>query len=496
VGTVSGVADVSGFVTRAVVVPLDPSPAQERLLRSYCGAARFAYNWALNEVVSNMNVRAVEVEQFGTAATSSVSWSKFSLRKQFNASKAEVAPWSGEVAKYCFDTGVSQAAQALENWSKSKNGTRAGKRVGFPKFKSRDRAKLSVTFVELNHQLSWLRDDRHGIRLPLPASMGRNLTLGWVHTSSSTRRLYSKVAAGGARIQSVTVSYTGGRWQAAFCVRYKTLTRPHKTRRKHAARTAGIDLGVTHLATLSEPIDGVTDEHGHVANPRVLQHQLARLEKVDRQIARCQKGSKNRRRHVKRRARLHGSIASTRKMCHHMLANELAGRFDTIAIEDLNVAGMIHNRSLARALSDAGLGQFVQILRNECVDRGTRLVQVSRWFPSSKTCSNCGAVKAKLFLDARVFDCINCGVVLDRDVNAAHNIAVEADRLTRQQEEGNDVAGLRPETQNGDQSTRQTKPATAGKAVCNDGATMPATTATCGTSGESDMDVTLATMSS
>src|SRR4029079_16931944 len=126
--------DEAAHVTRAVVFALDPSPAQDRMLRSYRGAARFAHNWTIAEVTGNLATRTVEREAAVDDAnmTSAVSWSKYSLRKQFNGSKATVAPWSGEVAKHCFDTGVTQAARALANWSDSKSGVRAGRRVGFP----------------------------------------------------------------------------------------------------------------------------------------------------------------------------------------------------------------------------------------------------------------------------------------------------------------------------------------------------------------------------
>ena len=476
-------ADDAGYVTRAVVFHVDPSPAQERLLRSYCGAARWSYNWVIGEVTANMATRATERET-GVAVeslTPSMSWSQFSLRKQLNAVKAESAPWSGEVAKHCFDTGVIQAAAALENWRTSKSGVRAGKRVGFPSFKSRHKAKLSVSFVELNHQLSWLNGSRHGVRLMLPRTLVQSKDphtrrcaqqLVWLHTVESTRRLYRLVEDGKATIQKVTVSYTGGRWQVSFQVRYQLAERPVKRPRATLGGAVGVDVGLTHLATLSRPIPGVSDEHGHVMNPRPLAAQLDKLKKLDRRLARCQNHSNNRAKLKQQRARLHGRIASTRKTAHHMLANELAARFNIVGLEDLNVTGMTHNRPLARALADAGFAQLRTIITTECSDRHTDLVTVGRFYPSSKTCSNCGTVKAKLSLSTRTFDCDMCGVILDRDVNAAHNIEREATRLHAQQQQQQQqqqqeihVAGLRPETRNADPKPHKTKRATARQAV-------------------------------
>jgi putative transposase len=475
---------VGEHVTRAVVFTLDVTPAQERMLRSYCGAARFAYNWALEQVTVNMGTRAVEREAgvADDALTPALSWSSYRLRTQFNGVKPSTAPWAGEVAKHCFDTGINQAADALANWSASRKGTRAGARVGFPRYKSRKTAKLSVSFVELNHQLSWFHDSRHGVRLMLPQALLRSKDrhvrahmqhLVWLHTVESTRRLYRLVEQERASIQKVTISYTGGRWQSSFLVRYQLDARPLKRGHARIGDAVGVDLGLAHLATLSKPVPGLTDDDGHVPNPRPLAAQLKKLQDLDRRLARCQTGSTNRAKLIRCRARLHGRITKTREMAHHRLANELAARFDLVGIEDLNVKGMTHNRPLARALADAGLGQLASIITTECTDRGTSLVAVGRWFPSSKTCSSCGAVTAKLSLSQRTFDCTLCGVSVDRDVNAAHNIERESTRLLAQQRASAqlDVAGLRPETRNADRRTQKTSTATAAGAVFVDGRT-------------------------
>jgi putative transposase len=195
------------------------------------------------------------------------------------------------------------------------------------------------------------------------------------------------------------------------------------------------------------------------------------LKDLDRRIARCSAGSTNRTKLIRRRARLHGRITKTRANAHHQLANELAARFDLVGIEDLNIKGMTHNRPLARTLADAGLGQLVEIITTECADRDTPVIKVGRFYPSSKTCSSCGTVTAKLSLSQRTFDCTHCGTHIDRDVNAAANIEREAVRLHAQQETDlvSGVAGLRPETRNADRSTRKTSPTKVGEAVCVDG---------------------------
>ena len=448
-------------MTKAVRFTLDPSPSQQRMLRSYCGAARFSFNWALGVVKDNLAVRATE-RVAGVAEeslTPAVSWSSFSLRKQFNACKHEVAPWWQEVAKHCFDTGISQAADGLKNWSDAKNGRRRGP-VGFPSFRSKKRPMQSVSFVELNHQLSWLHESRHGVRLMLPQALiqskdphvrAKAQLLVWVHTVESTRRLYRLVEAGKATIQKVTYSHRGGRWQVSFQLRYQVAHAPVPVPRCRLGDVVGVDLGIKHLATLSQPVVGVTDEHGHVANPRVLGGQSRRLGSLDRKIARCLPGSKNRARLVARRARLHGQITTTRQLHLHALANTLAGGFDLVGIEDLNVRGMSNRkRRLGRHLADVSLAELRRILCYKTADRGHRLVAVDRFYPSSKTCSGCNQVKAKLALHTRVFDCDHCGLTLDRDVNAAINLARHATTLAGTPAPHGDVAGLRPETRNAD----------------------------------------------
>jgi putative transposase len=459
---------VSEYLTRAVVFNLDLSSAQERLLTSYAGSRRRAYNWVLDEVRANLMTRASE-RAAGVAEadhTPSLSWSAYSLNKAFNAAKVEVAPWWREVSMHAFRSGIADAAAALKNFSDSKKGIRTGRRVSFPTIKTRNRSVPSVSFVEINHQLSWLHPDRHHLRLMLPRSSPdadvrrRTQNLTWIHTTESTRRLFTLVEAGRARIQKVTISKRGGRWQVAFCVRYPVglPARRQVARAKRHRGIVGLDAGLAHLATLDRVIPGLTDQEGHVANPRILGGQLSKLAKLDRALARTEKHSKNRTKLRRRRARMHGRIAKTRALCLHRLTNALIDGFDAVAIEDLNLAGMGRRKGrLGRSVADASLGELRRQLTYKSADRGTTLVKVDRFYPSSKTCSCCGAVRAKLPRSARVFACESCGVSLDRDVNAARNIAREGTRLlSGQPETEHDVAGLRPETQNADPRSRQT----------------------------------------
>ncbi len=375
---------------------------------------------------------------------------------------------------HAFRSGIVDAATALKNWSDSRSGKRNGPRMGFPTFKKKGRSVPSVSFVEINHQLSWLHPDRHHIRLMLPQATPdwqvrrRRAQLAWLHTTESTAKLYRLIEKGQATIQRVTIAKRGGRWQVSFLVRYKQAPTPRPVRRRGGL--VGVDAGLKHLVTTSVPVHGLTDAEGHVPNPKALETQLLRLRRLDRALARARRGSKNRRQLLARRARLHGQVAKTRALHLHLVTTLLAGAFDVVAVETLNVKGMANRkRRLGRKLADAALGELRRQLDYKTTDRGHTLLALDRFYPSSKTCSKCRYAKAKLPLSERVFRCDHCGFVADRDVNAARTIAREAARHLQQKEDQEDqdqedeqsVAGLRPETQNADRRRRKTRKAKA-----------------------------------
>jgi putative transposase len=458
---------------RAVVLPLDVSPSEERLLLSYCGARRFAYNWVIGTVTENLAVRRAE-RAAGVPEdrlTPAVSWGAKSLDMRWHRVRDDVAPWWREVSMHAFRSGIVDAAAGLKNWSDWRAGKRKGRKVEFPKFKKRERTVPSVSFVEINHQLSWLHPDRHHVRLMLPQSTPdpqvrrRRDQLGWLHTVESTGQLYRLVESGEATIQKVTIARRGGRWQASIQLRF--LTAPTLLPVKHRGALVGVDAGVKHLLTTSEPVPGLTDEVGHVANPKVFESHLKRLQRLDRAVSRAQRGSKNHRKLVRRRVRLHGRIAKTRTLHLHPVTARLAGGFDVVAIEDLNVKGMANRkRRLGRSLADASLGELRRQLTYKTTDWGHRLVAVDRFYPSSKTCSACREAKATLPLSERVFRCDHCGHVADRDVNAARTIATEAARLLgpspdQQDQQSCTSPGYDRETQNADRRPRKTRGAQA-----------------------------------
>ena len=180
--------------------------------------------------------------------------------------------------------------------------------------------------------------------------------------------------------------------------------------------SVGIDLGVKELATLS---DGTI-----IHNPHALKSNLGRLKKAQRNLSRKRKGSNRRREARTRVARLHARVADLRRDLLDKTTTMLARTYADISIEDLNVAGMVRNHRLARSVEDAAFAEFRRQLEYKTARTGARLHVIDRWHPSSKTCSNCGTVKAKLSLSERVYHCEECGLVIDRDLNAAINIQV------------------------------------------------------------------------
>jgi putative transposase len=368
---------------------LDPSPAQERALRSHAGAARFAWNWGLAKCKDRYDTER--------------KWhSGAGLHKMWNAEKKadpDLAWWA-ENSKCAYQEAFRNLDRALGDFIKSKKGDRKGRKVGFPAFKKRGKARDSFRFGA-----GVMRCDGSTVTLP---------RLGTLKTHESTVKLAGKVEGGSARILSATVTRTAQRWFVSFTVEVDRETPSHA----RPGSVVGIDLGVKALLTAVDDLGRVIA----VAGPKPLRAAMRKLRKASRAHSRKVKGSANRRKSAAELARVHARVADVRGDALHKATTGLARRHETVVVEDLNVTGMISNRRLARAVSDQGFGQARRMLGYKTEREGGRLVTASRWFPSSKTCSGCGSVKAKLTLSERIFTCDACGLAEDRDVNAARNL--------------------------------------------------------------------------
>jgi len=385
---------VSSTVMQAYRFALDPSPDQEIALRSHCGAQRFAYNWGLARIKANHSQRKAEASYGleGDEITPPLDWSAYSLRKDWNQVKGEVAPWWSENSKEAYSSGLANLAAALGNWRDSRKGKRAG---------------LSCRFTTGGFGL--VGTDRRHVKLP---------RIGIVRTHESTRKLARHIERGTARIRSATVSLRGGRWFVSFTTEISR----HDRSPARPESTVGVDLGVKSLAVLS------TGEI--IPNPAHLQVALRKLRRMQRQAARRigpdkrakQMPSARWRKSQSRITKLHAKAANARRDGLHKLTTRLIRTHGTIVLEDLNIVGMMSNRKLARRIADAGMGELRRQVEYKAAWAGARTHLASRWYPSSKTCSGCGPVKAKLRLSERIFRCEQCGYALDRDLNAARNL--------------------------------------------------------------------------
>ncbi|MFE5286080.1 IS607 family element RNA-guided endonuclease TnpB [Nocardia sp. NPDC056611] len=332
--------------------------------------------------------------------------SAYSLRKAWNAEKGMVAPWWADNGKEAYSSGIARVADAFANYSKSTRGTRAGARVGVPARKKKH-SHQSFTVTTGGYGLG---EGSRQVKIP---------RVGIVRTGESTRKLARRLRNGTAKLGAMTLSWRSGRWWVSFTVRVQR--NDPKPARLDAVVAA--DLGVKSLAVLS------TGEV--VPNPKRYQ----RTQKQRRRLARARSrrrspdhkhGVAASRRWEKANAkanRLEHRVTAMRRDGLHKLATRLTREYGTIMVEDLNVAGMLRNRCLAQAIWSAGFSTLRHQLEYKTRWRGGVLVTADRWYPSSKTCSSCKAVKAKLALGERVFRCDHCGLVLDRDVNAARNLA-------------------------------------------------------------------------
>ncbi|HEX7323031.1 MAG TPA: IS607 family element RNA-guided endonuclease TnpB [Mycobacterium sp.] len=452
-----------GWTAQAYRFALDPTRVQLRALASHAGAARFAHNHMLAVVKAVTDQRAAE-RSYGmpeSELTPVLGWSLPALRKVWNQRKVVCAPWWGENSKEAYNTGLDGLARGLDAWSSSRRGQRAGRAVGFPRFKSA-RTPKSVRFTTGAIRIE---ADRRHVTLP---------RLGAVRTHESTRKLARRIEAGTARILSATVRQdSAGRWYCALQAIVEAKTRPaHARRCPHPV--VGVDVGVKAdaLLVVATP-DG--REVARVRSPKSLTAAQARLRILQRRAAR-QHGpydpvvqarrapSKRWRATQARIGRVHAHAAAVRRDVLHKATTELAQQHRVVVVETLNASGMgakggARKRGLNRALADAALAEIRRMLGYKSRWYGSHLEEASRFYPSSKTCSACRGRKPNLCLADRVFECDDCGVRIDRDLNAAINLA----RLGEPHWGEQSPAGSGPVAGRG--ATRETEPAPAGNAA-------------------------------
>ena len=354
----------------------------------HCGWARVASNWAID---------AFRAAWFTGEGQPNAWLTDMDLRPMFNAVKADLFPWSRSLSQAAAKNAIIHTCKGFKAWGASCKARKAGqpaRRVGFPRYRKRGR---HMSYTASNGR-NTVRPVGRRVRLP---------GVGWVNMREPLRFE--------GDVTSVTVRLQAGRWHAAF-----TVDTGEPEPAKRAGETVGIDMGLTVLATLSDET--------RIRNPKVLAAALAELRSLDKALARSRnthgknRPSKRRNHLYELRNRQYARVRQLRRDHHHKATCAIAKTWAVVKVETLNVSGMAKNKRLARSISDAGMAEFVRMLEYKCAWHGAQFVKVDPWFPSSKTCSACGAVKAALSLSERMYRCDRCGFECDRDLNAARNI--------------------------------------------------------------------------
>ncbi len=362
------------LINKAYRYELDPNNIQRSSLAQHVGIARFAYNWGLEQ----------RIEQYKNNQGNDRFTDAIKQNKLLNSLKKTEFSWMYETSKCAPQEALRDLHRAFQNFYR---GLKNGKKIGFPRFKRRG-VRDSFRLYGI------IRFHTRAIQLP---------RIGKVRIKEKREKYLS------GRILSVTVRRQANRWFVSVTVE-ENLANPISIK----GPSVGVDLGVKTLATLS---DGTT-----FANPRALGRRLRKLQQLHKSLSRRKKGSKNQEKAKIRLAKMYLKIFNIRKDTLHKVTTYLAKSHSKVVIEDLNVSGMMKNRRLARVIAGVGFYEFRRQLEYKCGWYGSELVVVSRTFPSSKMCSQCGHKKKELSLSEREYKCEQCGLEIDRDLNAALNL--------------------------------------------------------------------------
>ncbi|GAS89722.1 IS607 family element RNA-guided endonuclease TnpB [Mycolicibacterium brisbanense] len=399
-----------GWCVQASRFTLDPTAEQAHALARHFGARRKAYNWTVAALKA-------DIEAWHATGDATAKPSLRVLRKRWNTVKDTVCVnahsgevWWPECSKEAYADGIAGAVEAYWNWQTSRAGTRAGKRIGFPRFKRKGRDADRVCFTTGAMRVE---PDRRHLTLPV---------IGCVRTHENTRRIERLISKGRARVLAISVRRNGTRFDASVRVLVQRPVQPGVAR---PDSRVGVDVGVRRLATVAST-DGTVVER--VDNPRPLHAALTQLRHVSRARSRCRKGSRRHRERTTELSRLHRRVNDVRSHHLHVLTTRLAKTHGCIVVEGLDAAGMLQQKGLPgararrRGLSDAALGTLRRHLSYKTRWYGSQLIVADRWFPSTKTCHVCRHVQNIGW--AEHWQCDACSAPTHhRDDNAAINLA-------------------------------------------------------------------------
>ena len=367
-----------------------PRPIQIEPLAKAFGCARVVWNdslWIYKNALRNGEPRPKNVDKIVIT----------------QAKKTPERSWLSEVSNIVLQQSFRDLQTAWNNYFSSLKGTRKGKLVGKPKLKKKT-SKQSIRFRKGGFSV-------HSCSIKLAK-------IGHVPMIVS-RALPSKPS-------SVTIiKDTTGRYFASFVVDVPEQIAPQTD------NSCGIDLGLTHFAILSSG--------EKIENPKLHKKMLRKIKQANRRLAKAKKDSNRRKKRQLRLAKLHSKVKDARTDFLHKLTTRLVAENQSLAIENLNVAGLVKNRKLSRAISDAGWAKFKTMLQAKCNKYGRDLTIVDRWYPSSQICSCCGksggkkavrprvgdrrkGTRTKIELNVREWRCLFCNTTHDRDINASTNL--------------------------------------------------------------------------
>jgi putative transposase len=346
-----------------------PSDEQKRLLAQTFGCCRYVYNWALRQRTDAYYQHGERLYYEGTAQRLVL------LKKQ------EETLWLNEVSSVPLQQALRHLDKAFRNFFEG--------RAGYPTFKKK-RNQQSATYA--SNAFSW-----NGLALTL-AKMDAPLNITW-----------HRPLPDGCTPSRVTVTKDEAeRYFVSILVEEDIKTLPV------TSKMVGLDLGLKSMVITSD---------GHTyGNPKFFHKDEKKLARAQRCHAKKKKGSKNRDKARLKVARIHKKIADRRRDYQHQLSMKVIRENQVVCIESLQVKNMVKNHSLAKAIADVGWSEFVRQLAYKAAWYGRTIVKIDKWYPSSKRCFDCGHLLDSLPLDVRSWICPECGVIHDRDINAAKNI--------------------------------------------------------------------------
>lgn len=347
-----------------------PTKVQKQLINQMIGNARFIYNWALQK-----RIEAYQKDKTSLSAFDIIQClPKLKKQKEFE--------WLGISNAQSLQLSVINMEKAFTKFFKQK--------TGFPKFKQK-KNKQTVSFPQ-------------NTKINFEINKVQIVKIGWIRVEIDRQFI--------GKVKTTTISKTPtNKYFISLLVESDVSIPKQKSIKSKTA--IGIDTGIKTFATLSNGTK--------IENPKYLEQTLIHLKFLHRQVSKKVKGSNNRRKAILRLATCYEYTTNQREDFLHKLTTEIANQYDTVIVENLNIAGMLKNHKLARSISSLGLGKFYQYLQYKLKDKGKNYIEIGRFEPSSKMCS-CGKINQNLTLFDRTWTCIYCSITHDRDILAANNI--------------------------------------------------------------------------